>query len=145
VRFENLGNIHLRPQATIDLTNWFGQKQTLVVNPQNRNVLPGSIKKFTVVWGQTAKSHWWQNFWFGLKEEINFLAFGKHQVTLNLTYGQNQVQTLSQNLDFWLIPLKSILSLLILILILLIFWQINAKIKKMKKTLKTSLSAKSKT
>lgn len=136
-RFSNTGNIHLKPAGQIELKSWLGQKEVLEINSNQRNVLPQSIRRFEVVWGQSAgDGNFLASFWPKLKEEINSFAFGQYTATLNLNYGSDNQQAISQSLSFWLIPVRSIITLLLLIIILIILAKINLKIKKLKRQAK---------
>ena len=132
VRLANQGNVHLRPTGTIELKNWLGQTEILEVNSAKRYVLPDSIRRFEVVWGQGSGANVWQNFWPNLKKELTGLAFGRYTATLNLTYGLDQPKTLTEQLSFWFIPGYSIIALIILVLVLFLLKKINSQVKKIK-------------
>ncbi|MFA6410269.1 MAG: hypothetical protein WCW26_01700 [Candidatus Buchananbacteria bacterium] len=136
VRFVNDGNVHLAPSGQIKLKNWFGADKILPVNESKNNVLPGSARRFEVVWGQTKQGNFWQNFWRGLSFEANSLAFGKYTAELELNYG-TPAQTVNYPLSFWLIPWRLILIFILFIFIVLIFSKINSKIKKIKNSKKS--------
>ena len=136
-RFSNVGNIHLKPSGQIELTNSFGRKVILEINPSQRNVLPQSIRRFEVAWGKSEGGNFLVSFWPKLKEEISGLAFGQYTATLNLDYGSSNQQATSQSLSFWLIPIRSIIALLSLIIILIALVKFNSKIQKLKRQAKS--------
>ncbi len=120
VRFENFGNVHLKPTGVVEIKNLIGRKViSLPVNGDLSNVLPDSIRKFDLVWQNTevpAGASEWQ------KERENF-AWGKYTATLILNYGvDGQVTTAS--LAFWVFPWRVTLfyiAVALLIILLIIF------------------------
>jgi hypothetical protein len=117
VRFENLGNVHLKPVGTIEVTNLLGRKATsLPINGDLANVLPESIRKFDATWQKTevprGASEW-------QKERENF-AWGKYTATLTLDYGVDGQKT-TASLVFWVFPWRvTIFYLAIVIVIILL-------------------------
>lgn len=110
VRIANQGNVHFKPQGEITLKNWRGLKVgELVVNEQKGNVLPESIRKFTLTW------------------PANQWTAGRFRAKLHLVYGEND-QVLESELVFWLVPYWAIAVLAILLIAITIV--IIAKIKR---------------
>ncbi|OGY47079.1 MAG: hypothetical protein A3J62_00405 [Candidatus Buchananbacteria bacterium RIFCSPHIGHO2_02_FULL_38_8] len=132
VRFKNSGNVHLRPVGPIELTNLFGQTEVLAVNELQRNILPNSVRRFEIIWGQTLSGNWLEQFWPGLRQELSQLAFGPYKATLTLSYGVENIQTVSKELKFWLIPYRSLVVFILIIIILAVFIKINKKVKRIK-------------
>ncbi len=133
IRFENLGNVHLKPTGEIKLTNWLGQTKILAVNNQQRNVLPHSIRQFEIIWGQSS-GNWFGRFLPTLEEEIKNFTLGKYQATLTLNYGLDKPQTITSQLDFWFIPYHLIIALGAVIFIFIILFRVNKKVKKIKQS-----------
>lgn len=106
-RVQNLGNVHFQPHGTLQITNMLGKNvQVSQFNPQNRNVLPGSIRRFN---NTLDKSR----------------LFGRYVVHADVVYGSNN-QIASATYSFWVIPYKLILSLILMIGILVfVFKQYN--------------------
>ena len=120
LRFENFGNVHLKPVGMIEIKNMLGAKvSSLPVNGESANVLPDSIRKFDLVWQNTevlAGASEWQ------KERENF-AWGKYTATLTLNYGA-EGQTTTASLVFWVFPWRVTLfylAIALLIILLVIF------------------------
>lgn len=85
IRIKNTGNVHIRPQGTITITNAFGKEiAKFPVNP--KNVLPGAIRKIPVTWHQKS-------------------LIGKYTATVSLTYG-TKGKILTASTVFWGFPLK---------------------------------------
>ncbi|OGY53716.1 MAG: hypothetical protein A3A24_00910 [Candidatus Buchananbacteria bacterium RIFCSPLOWO2_01_FULL_46_12] len=131
-RFSNTGNIHLRPQGEIKLTGWLGQKKSLDFNAGQRNVLPSSVRRFDVLWGSGTQSTGLVGFWQEVKQELKNFTIGPYTATLTLSYGADNVKTVSQKLNFWFLPYRS-LAVFVLIVLLVFSWRlIDKKIKRMK-------------
>ncbi|MFA5413205.1 MAG: hypothetical protein WC348_01550 [Patescibacteria group bacterium] len=123
VRFENLGNVHLKPVGTIEISNLLGRKVTsLPINGDLSNVLPDSIRKFDATWQKTEEplgASEWQ------RERENF-AWGKYTATLNLDYGVEGQKT-TASLVFWVFPWRVTLFYLAIALVIIILIIIGIK------------------
>ena len=127
IRFQNLGNIHLRPQGKIIIRNFLGAtSKILEVNPTQKAVLSQSIRRFEVVWGQKN----FGKFFDDLKQEFNYLLPGKYSAELEITSGTEEKQNFKAYQSFWLIPYRLISSFLILMAILGILMKIKFLINK---------------
>ena len=133
MRFENTGNIHLKPNGSIEIKGLFS-KAVLPVNSQKRNVLPGSIRRFEFIWGQDIAGNWIQKNLASLKQELKYFTIGSFSANLTLNYGIDNNQVIIESVDFWLIPYRLIIFVIIIIVILIIFFKINKKIKKIKQS-----------
>ena len=92
---DNESDIHIRPNATIEIYNLFNQKiDTIAVETQN--VFPGTQRAFSGVWG------------------VNW-GFGPYKAILNVSYG-TKGKMVSAQATAWLFPLSIIIAALILIL-----------------------------
>lgn len=142
-RFENAGNIHLRPTGAITLTNMLGRDVTTVdVNTEGRAVLPDSIRRYDSVWEKgevkdadgnaiaaTEDSHasdgnLWSSFWTELGNEWRNFAFGRYKATVALTAGSGGLITDTATLTLWVIPWRVltifIVGLVILVLLVIV-------------------------
>ena len=101
-RVENSGNVHFQPKGTVQVKDIFGRTVHLAqFNEDNRNVLPGSVRKFD---NRLDKK----------------LLFGRYTVQSDVVYGtENQIA--SAKSTFWVVPYKLIALILagIILLILL--------------------------
>ncbi len=88
-RFENSGNVHVKPSGSLRITNIFGQEiASLPINNVERggNVLPASIRKFEQsLEGKT--------------------MIGRYSATASVTYGDDN-KTLTRSLSFWVLPYR---------------------------------------
>lgn len=94
VRIKNEGNVHIKPFGQIVVHDIFGGLvATLPVNNQKSNILPNSIRRFDVKL---------DNSWL----------FGHYTADLALGYGTSG-QAITATTDFWVIPYKIVLVLLL--------------------------------
>ena len=100
-RFSNDGSERTKPTGELKIKNLFGfTTVTLNANPQSGNVLPGSIRKFSIVWSgedqqdktavmateETATDG--QGFFAAVKNQWKNFALGPYKAELNLSYGK---------------------------------------------------------
>lgn len=126
-RFQNKGNIHLRPTGTITITNMLGgDTATLEFNPKKGATLPDTIRRYETVWekGQVKEvtGNFWSKFWTEFSNEKNNFALGRYKANIALVAG-NLVQD-SAVVSFWVMPWRVLtvaLIILALVVVLLIF------------------------
>lgn len=101
-RFNNTGNVHVKPRGSISITNMFGRKIASVqVNENANNVLAQSERQFKSAWSDT-------------------FAFGRYAAEVKLVYGDSG-QVASAKTVFWVIPWKvSLVAAVVIFLILLL-------------------------
>jgi hypothetical protein len=96
MRFENKGNVHVKPTGQIEIRDMFGNKvDTLEINTTRGNVLPNSIRKFQ----STLDKQW---------------MFGRYTADLRVAYGTTG-QAIVKSIDFWVIPYRLIVGAIILL------------------------------
>ncbi len=98
LRFENKGNVHLRPQGEIKILNMWGEERGIVpINQYTNfgNVLPNSIRKFDFTW----------------KGEWSMSDIGRYTAIATLGYGTEEKQFASSKTNFWVIPIKLLLGI----------------------------------
>jgi hypothetical protein len=109
VRFENTGNVHLKPAGFISITDTFGKKVATLEIPQN-NVIPGAVRQARTVWDQV-----------NLK--------GRYTATLVANYGSNSKKTIVATTTFTVFPWKEgLIILAIIILVVLIAFRMRKRI-----------------
>lgn len=128
-RFQNTGNVHLKPTGNIEIKNTFGSiTDTLEFNASKGATLPQTTRKYEVVWEKgvvnTATGNAWSDFWQEYGNERNNFAFGKYTAVLTITAGTNDLVTDTAEVGFWVLPWRVILvwGLIIVVGILLIIW-----------------------
>ncbi len=113
VRIKNSGSVHEQPISQVKITDTFNREVALVnVNLEQRNVLPGSIRKFTAPLDSSALG--------------TTMLFGKYTAHITTTFGANK-QTMTGSIDFWVIPYR--LIVLIIIGLILVFFIVRALLK----------------
>lgn len=112
-RIKNDGNVHEQPTGQITVRDAFGNIVTNVnMNLDRRNILPGSIRKFS---SDMDKTNIGDRF-----------LFGYYTAKITLTYGANN-QTVDTSLGFWVIPWRLILTAIGIIVALVIVARILIK------------------
>ncbi len=117
---ENLGNVLIRPQGFLEITDMWGSKVGQVrVNESGAAIFPFAERSYITQW------------------EDDGFAFGRYQVVLSLTYGDDARKTVAGTLSFWVLPLKPILTVLgaliggVLLMYLFVRVYIQRKLKEM--------------
>lgn len=118
LRFENTGNVHLRPQGDIIIKNMWGQERGIIpINRQGHfgNVLPESIRKFTFTW----------------RGEQSLSDMGRYSAEVTLVYGNDARQFVTTATNFWVVPVVPVLSALAVIgiTLALIVWLIRLYVR----------------
>ncbi|MDD2807847.1 MAG: hypothetical protein PHW95_05010 [Patescibacteria group bacterium] len=137
IRFSNQGNIHLQPTGKIELSGWFGQHKTYVVNDDQGYVLPGSVRNFQLKFGgyQATNEIWLKQLWLEIVSEVDHFAFGPFTAQLTFNYG-SQPQSLTAENYFWYVPVKLIGLGVIMITAILLMVMINRRVKRLKQKIK---------
>ena len=118
LRFENLGNVHLKPQGQIKITGILditATPTTIVVNQAGGNVLPKSIRRYEESWTKPgSKATTLPGFVEELKAQWKGFAIGKFTAHLNLIYGTEGRQVAAVK-DFWVFPWLLILLMAVVL------------------------------
>ncbi len=104
-RVENLGNVFIRPRGLIEIHNMFGKKvdTPLSVNEAVAGILPAGTRSFETNWAP------------------NNFQIGKYTALITLGYGDpGAQQSISTNLEFWVLPIKLLLPIFIALLVLVL-------------------------
>jgi hypothetical protein len=129
LRLENTGNVHFRPKESsyVEIRNIFGQKlEDLPVNKSETggNVLPQSIRRYEIIWGDANEKNWPQGFWDKVKYEWNNFYLGRYSAKAIVELPQG-VTDVSQ-IYFWIIPWQLLIFIILgLIILILLFRQYN--------------------
>lgn len=131
IRFENLGNIHLRPQGTVKVFDMFGKQKGGTVEFNNKkdygNVLPGGDREWTLPW----------------KDE-DFFLLNHYKAELSVSFGQEAMQTDNRFIYFWAVDWKwlsiALISLVAFIFLLLLIVKVYVKqsVKSLQKEMGTT-------
>jgi len=96
-KFENKGTVHIKPVASVTITNLFGQKVDQIEFP-SQNVLPGATRIINTEWKGKG------------------FAIGRYTATLTGGFGTYNTPLSSSNITFWVIPIKECLIVLAIII-----------------------------
>lgn len=115
-RVDNLGNVLIRPQGVIEISDIFGKKVGNVeINKSAAAVFPAGSREYAAEW------------------EYEGFAFGRYQALLSFVYGdEGGRKTVVRTTSFWVLPLKPTLIVLGTILgtVLLLYLAIKMYIKR---------------
>jgi hypothetical protein len=92
LRFENRGNVHLRPAGYITISNMWGRPRgTIAIGGANEfgNVLPKSIRKFRFTW----------------RADDSYFDIGRYKAEATLTFGSEARQNITHITYFWVVPI----------------------------------------
>ncbi|MFH2063558.1 MAG: hypothetical protein ABIJ46_05450 [bacterium] len=120
LRFENAGNVHLRPTGNLIITNWYGHRvANIELNSEFKSVLPLSVRRFDLVWGDESNSDGLSQ----LDREIRNFAIGKYTVRLIVNYGtSNQILTAERVFYVWPWRLMLIGGLGFVLALMVLIW-----------------------
>lgn len=95
---ENMSDIHIRPQISVEIKDWLGRKSdTVLVEP--KNIFPLSTRDFDSQWNR---------IW----------GIGRYSATITASYGQSGKLAVAKT-HFWLIPITLVIAILIVLLTLI--------------------------
>ena len=116
VRVQNSGNVHVRPSGSLLIKNMWGRTvATVPLNSTEGAVLPNSIRKFSVTWGEAAAS---KGFFGQVAAEWHHFNLGMYSAELDGAYGSTK-KSLSGSVTFLMFPWHLLLIEAIVVLILL--------------------------
>lgn len=98
IKFENIGNVHVKPKGFVTITNMSGKEIAQLEIPE-RNVLPGAKRQADLEWSETN-------------------MIGRFTATMVANYGQGQVIT--DTVTFTVFPWKIALAILAVVVILVV-------------------------
>lgn len=121
--FSNTGGDRVNPAGDVIVRNLVGfESVRLPANQAQGNVLPGSTRKFDVIWGNTEVSTKGLGFFAMAGYQWNHFALGRYVAHLNLAYGSNGVATATTAI--YVFPWQ--LLVLTIILLVVIFFGAKA-------------------
>jgi hypothetical protein len=112
-RIRNSGNVHEQPAGQVVIKNMFGKKVAAQnVNLPPRNILPGSIRKFSQPLDKSVIG--------------NNRFFGRYTAELKITYGPDK-KTITKTTTFWVIPVGLIIGAVVALIALFIAFRVMIK------------------
>ncbi len=107
---ENLGNVLVRPNGLIEITDMFGREVGKVeVNETGASTFPMSERSYQTIWNHDG------------------FAIGRYQALMSVVYGEDERKTVTGVTSFWVLPLMPILTVLGIILALVISFYVLMK------------------
>ncbi len=119
LRFENIGNVHLKPEGNISIYNMWGKSRGTVSFNQRTafgNVLPKSTRRFEFTW----------------QGEQSVFDIGRYSAVITLTYGEEGRQNISATTYFWVIPVVPVTTTLVMVFgaLFILFWFIRRYVRR---------------
>lgn len=120
LRFENTGNVHLRPQGDIVISNMWGRERGRIpvnYNTSFGNSLPNSIRKYEFAWSK----------------DFSISDIGRYKAEIALAYGSENRQFATRTAAFWVIPTKGLFITFTFIVFFFAFiiWVVRMYIRRM--------------
>lgn len=140
-RFNNTGGDRVVPRGSVFVKNIFGSTvEEIKANVNEGSVLPGSMRRFEMVWGDIAgvtqvaegESIDKKNFFQHVTSQWNNFHFGRYRVELDIVWGQSGTQTAKDHFFIYIIPWQLLVIIFgILALIILSFKRFLKKYNQM--------------
>lgn len=126
-RFQNGGNDRINPTGEISVINSFGfETDRLNANPSVGNILPGSTRRFEVVWGDDTPLPPSASFFSNVGYEARNFAFGFYKAKVNLTFGSSL--TANSSTYFFVFPWH--LFVVVMASLLVLFFVLRSLLKR---------------
>lgn len=139
-RFNNNGGDRINPTGDLTIRDTlFITAKKLSANPSQGNVLPGSIRKFNVVWGDETVKETPKNFFAAAGYQWDNFALGLYSARLSLSYGSNSTVHATR----WIIVFPWQLVIILIIIITLGLFILGKGLKRYNRwVIKTATSQK---
>ncbi len=119
MRFQNTGNVHLRPQGIITIENMWGQERgQIAINQATNfgNVLPEQTRRFTFSWQGSDSTY----------------DFGRYRAIATISYGSGEKHSVTREAIFWIVPVWDIVRVGggILLALVLLVWLVRMYVRR---------------
>jgi len=135
-RVSNTGNVHVKPVGELNVTNVFGQRGIVPVNSEAAAILPGSVRLFSISYGQQPAKNFITDWVSRVGDEITLGAYGPLRATLNLTYGDGRQVAATTQLT--VVPYRTVVTGLVFLVVLFGIIRFRKAVKKIKNRVKNS-------
>jgi hypothetical protein len=125
-RFRNEGNDKAKPEGEIVIKNMLGMEVArLDANKTQGNVLPSSIRRFDIRYGEKDAPAISAPFFDQVSYQLENFAFGMYTANISLSFGNNGKAVGS--LTYYMLPwqLMTVVSIVVLITILVLFFLVK--------------------
>lgn len=119
LRVQNNGNVHFKPRGMIEMKNMWGSKVTelpILKEGAGGNVLPQSVRKYYIQWGEEDVKNPPTGFWGAVKYEWNNFYVGKYTAKAVVSLPLEKIG--ESSIAIWVFPWQLILVLLAILIIL---------------------------
>lgn len=120
-RFRNDGNDRVKPEGEIVIKNMLGvEVARLAANKSEGNVLPGSTRRFDIVYGEDKAPDISAPFFDHVKYERQHFAFGLYTADLSLKFGNSGADAASVKYVIFPWHLITVVTVILLVIILVL-------------------------
>lgn len=136
-RFNNTGGDRVVPRGSVFVKNMFGSTiEELKANANEGSVLPGSMRRFEMVWGdilgvsQSVEGEVVEtlNFFEHARLQLKDFRFGRYRIDIDIVWGQSGTQTAKNHFFVYIIPWQ--LLVIIITLFTLVTFMFKRFLKK---------------
>lgn len=113
-RFQNGGTDRVLPRGTLSTKNIIGVTHYYNANSSEGNVLPGTIRRFTVTWGDPLLSDLDSRFFPTVGRQWQQFAFGPYRVDLDITYGSRGL-TANERVKVFVLPWQLLVTVIVVL------------------------------
>jgi len=129
---KNTGNVHVRPDGEVNISNIFGKTaNSLDANPARAYVLPNTKRNIVTGSWLPKKTNFAEiegkGFFAELRREVSGFAFGYYKANLNLEYGKEK-KTTNASFGFFVLPWRLLLIIILFLAILLFIFTKGIKV-----------------
>ena len=121
-RFSNTGNDRVEPKGEIIIKNTFGVETARIdANTSKGNILPGSVRRFEVHYGENKAPEVSAPFFDHVKYQMGNFSLGMYTATINLGFGNSS--TAQSSITYFMFPwqlLSIVVGILLLAFIILV-------------------------
>ena len=122
-RFSNDGGDRVKPEGTLLIENLFGGKRAeFDANPTEGNVLPGTVRRFDVFFGDPADQGK-MRFFGHVKQQWKNFYFGVYRAHVSLAYGDGSVA--HDKINLVMIPWHLLIVIVVLLAIVIKLWRMS--------------------
>ncbi|MFH0968889.1 MAG: hypothetical protein V1804_00060 [Patescibacteria group bacterium] len=124
LRIENTGNVHFKPGGYLEIRNMLGQKvidKPVLETNSGGNVLPHSIRRYDLFWGDSNEKNWPQGFFDKVKFEWNNFHLGRYKAIANVALPLGKTET--KVVSFWIFPWQLLIVVAVILLALLFMFK----------------------
>lgn len=125
-RFKNDGNDRVKPEGDIVIKNTFGMETAhMDANTAMGNVLPGSVRRYEVHYGEKNAPESSAPFFEQVKFQKDNFAFGIYTANLSLKFGNSG--NAHSSLTYFMFPwqLATVVFVVVLVIIILLVWMLK--------------------